>query len=76
MSLVVQNLSKTFDRKIAVDNISFEINQGETIGILGPNGTHITIEDLPNPNAYDQLVCYAMLNTGNSNNMRRNYSYV
>ena len=38
MSLLVENLSKTFDKKIAVDNISFQINQGETIGILGPNG--------------------------------------
>ena len=26
-------------------------------------------EDSPNPNAYDQLVCYSMLNTGNSNNI-------
>ena len=38
MSLVIENLLKSYDEKIAVDNISFEINRGETVGILGPNG--------------------------------------
>ena len=38
MSLVIENLLKSYDEKIAVDNISFETNRGETVGILGPNG--------------------------------------
>ena len=38
MNLFVENLHKTYDKKAAVDGISFEITSGETIGILGPNG--------------------------------------
>jgi ABC-2 type transport system ATP-binding protein len=33
-----ENLTKSFNNFKAVDNISFEINQGEIIGLLGPNG--------------------------------------
>ena len=38
ISLEIINLSKTYGSKEAVQNISFEINQNEIIGILGPNG--------------------------------------
>ncbi len=34
----VENLTKRFDDLVAVDNISFEIAQGEIFGLLGPNG--------------------------------------
>ena len=33
-----QNLSKSFDDKLAVDNISLEVRSGEILGFLGPNG--------------------------------------
>ncbi len=36
--LKVIELSKKYDGKDAVKNISFEVNQNEIIGILGPNG--------------------------------------
>ena len=36
--LEIINLSKTYDAKEAVKNISFELHQNEIIGILGPNG--------------------------------------
>ena len=36
--LEVIGLSKTYNIKEAVKNISFEVNQNEIIGILGPNG--------------------------------------
>ena len=36
--LEVKNLTKKFDDFVAVDNISFSINEGEIFGLLGPNG--------------------------------------
>jgi len=38
MNLSVKNIVKSYDEKIAVDDISFEVTSGETVGILGPNG--------------------------------------
>ena len=38
MTLAIGNLHKSYDKKKAVDNISFKISRGETLGILGPNG--------------------------------------
>ncbi|PXX97727.1 gliding motility-associated ABC transporter ATP-binding subunit GldA [Marinifilum breve] len=38
MSIKVQELSKLYGKQKALDNISFEINQGEVVGFLGPNG--------------------------------------
>lgn len=35
----VNNLTKKYDSKLAVDNISFEIRDGEILGFLGPNGS-------------------------------------
>ena len=37
-TLNVIELSKDYDGKSAVKNISFEVNQNEIVGILGPNG--------------------------------------
>ena len=34
----IKNLVKRYDRNTAVDNISFEVNDGEIMGFLGPNG--------------------------------------
>lgn len=34
----VENLSKTFGDKRAVEDVSFEVRQGEVLGFLGPNG--------------------------------------
>ncbi len=34
----VENLRKTYGLTVAVDDISFEVNEGEIFGLLGPNG--------------------------------------
>lgn len=34
----VENLSKKFGSKTAVDNLSFSVKKGEVLGFLGPNG--------------------------------------
>ncbi len=36
--LSIKNLSKSFGKRKAVDNLSFEIKEGEIFGFLGPNG--------------------------------------
>jgi ABC-2 type transport system ATP-binding protein len=36
---IVQELSKSYGRLEALKNISFEINQGEIFGLIGPNGS-------------------------------------
>lgn len=34
----LENITRRFDSKIVVDNLSFEVRQGELFGLLGPNG--------------------------------------
>lgn len=36
--LEVKNVSKSFFRKVALDNVSLNVNSGEIFGLLGPNG--------------------------------------
>jgi ABC-2 type transport system ATP-binding protein len=38
MSVRIQHLTKMYGLQKAVDNISFEIGEGEIVGFLGPNG--------------------------------------
>ncbi|WP_396167791.1 gliding motility-associated ABC transporter ATP-binding subunit GldA [Flavobacterium sp.] len=38
MSIVVNNISKSYGVQKALDNISFSVKKGEIVGFLGPNG--------------------------------------
>ncbi len=38
MSISVQNLSKSYKNVQALQNISFEVNEGELFGLIGPDG--------------------------------------
>jgi branched-chain amino acid transport system ATP-binding protein len=37
--LSVQNLTKRFGRRVAVDAVSFEVEPGEILGVVGPSGS-------------------------------------
>ncbi|HQA19707.1 MAG TPA: ABC transporter ATP-binding protein, partial [Bacilli bacterium] len=34
----LQNLTKVYKNRVAVDHLSFSINEGEVLGLLGFNG--------------------------------------
>ncbi len=34
----VSGVRKTYDSTVAVDEVSFEVNEGEIFGLIGPNG--------------------------------------
>ena len=39
MSIIeVKNVTKRFNDKLVLDNVSYEVNQGEIFGFIGPNG--------------------------------------
>ncbi|OQX64358.1 MAG: hypothetical protein B5M51_04015 [Anaerolinea sp. 4484_236] len=38
-AILTENLTRRFGEFVAVDHISFQVNQGEVVGYLGPNGS-------------------------------------
>ncbi len=38
MSIIVENISKTYGEQKALDAVSFSVKKGEIVGFLGPNG--------------------------------------
>lgn len=38
MSIKVQNISKSYNNIIAVEDVSFDVNEGELFGLIGPDG--------------------------------------
>lgn len=59
--LQIRQLSRNFDGVLAVDNVSFTVNEGETISVIGPNGAGKTtlfnlITGLDQPTAGDIIL--------------------
>ena len=59
MSIIVNNLSKTYSDQKAVDSISFEVKKGEILGFLGPNGAGKST-------TMKMLTCYIPPTSGNA----------
>lgn len=60
--LEVKNISKSFDMKKIIDDVSFEIEKGKIVGLLGKNGSGKTtilkmINDLLTVDSGEILVC-------------------
>lgn len=38
LNLIIKNIYKKYKKKYVVENVSFQLSQGEIIGLIGPNG--------------------------------------
>ena len=36
--LIINSISKTYDKKVVVNQVSMNLEKGEAVGLLGPNG--------------------------------------
>src|SRR5580704_17626422 len=76
----VDNLTKYFGPVLAVDHVSFEVDQGEIVGFLGPNGAgktttiRILTSFLPATSGIARVAGYDVMNE--SMGVRRNIGYL
>jgi ABC-2 type transport system ATP-binding protein len=61
LAVEVKNVSKSYDKKVVVDNVSFEVSGGEILGLIGPNGAGKTtnirmIMDIIKPDSGEVLI--------------------
>lgn len=68
----VKNVTKLFDSKIAINNVSFELKPGEIFGLLGPNGAGKTtlirmLLDIFKPDEGEIIMDYHKLSSDNKN---------
>ena len=74
MNIKVQNLTKKFNNYLAVNNISFTLERGKTLGLLGPNGCGKTTSigmmlGLITPTSGEVLINNKNVNSANRNDL-------
>ena len=75
-AVTVRNLSKRFGDRLAFDDVSFEVGEGEVFGFLGPNGagkttTVRTLGTLIEPSSGSAAVLGIPLTPENGEEIRR-----
>ena len=71
-SIEVNHIFKTYGNRAAVDDVSFDVNQGEIFGLIGPNGAGKTttirmMMDIIKPDSGDIKVMGEKLNDASKN---------
>jgi ABC-2 type transport system ATP-binding protein len=71
-SIEVKNIIKAYGNRAAVNNVSFDVNQGEIFGLIGPNGAGKTttirmMMDIIKPDSGEIKVMGEKLNDGSKN---------
>ena len=74
MNIKVKNLTKKFNNYLAVNNISFSLEGGKTLGLLGPNGCGKTTSigmmlGLITPSSGEVLINNQNINSSNHNKL-------
>jgi ABC-2 type transport system ATP-binding protein len=74
MDIKVQNLTKKFNNYLAVNNISFTLERGKTLGLLGPNGCGKTTSigmmlGIITPSSGEVLINDQNVNSANRNDL-------
>jgi ABC-2 type transport system ATP-binding protein len=71
-AIEVKQILKAYDNRAAVNNVSFDVNQGEIFGLIGPNGAGKTttirmMMDIIKPDSGEIKVMGEKLNDGSKN---------
>ena len=53
MRLQVEDLAYSYGEKDAVDQVSLQVERGEFVGLIGPNGTTVNLSRLSVPTAVE-----------------------
>jgi ABC-2 type transport system ATP-binding protein len=79
-AIFVEDLTKTYGKQTAIDNISFTVNKGEIIGFIGPNGagkstTMKIITSYMAPDSGQVMINGEKVN-GQTKNLKKNIGYL
>ena len=79
-AIEINSLRKTFNKSVAVDDISLNVEEGEIFGFLGPNGagkstTMMILTTLLKPTSGNASVCGFDV-VSNASKVRKNIGFV
>jgi ABC-2 type transport system ATP-binding protein len=74
LAVEVSHIAKSFADKVAVDNLSFSVAQGEMFGLIGPNGAGKTttirmMMDILKPDSGEVTILGEKLNEATKNRL-------
>ena len=73
--LVIRSISKTYDKRKVVNEVSLELQKGEAVGLLGPNGAGKTTCFYMRENTFNSFFLFGISNNITYTSFKICYSF-